>query len=370
MFPLGMEIDFTNSDRVKSDPKTNSPELCPVPLVYILSSDGNLLVYNCVDTVLVGKDRACEAMKPAEKLPGLKPTAVSASFVNPPGSKLPGNVTTGLKVDAQSEKPAFQWGFAPDPSAPATKPSPPPPTSMFSNIALKSNIPVSSFGNGAPVDPFTIVNSPSEAATKPVFGGLFSTALSSTSLPSTVAFTNPPAVTGPSFPLFGNPASSEGSKPAIPSQMSFSNPSASQPVASAPPLFGVKAAEVGTKPATIVAKPADTTAAKPSFGVPSFGFSNSPGTEAKSAFGTELGNGPRPLLSKPNPLVKGDASSASSSPFGAGKSVFDSVAASPSPVPSLKPVPSVSAPPAPSPPKLLTTIHNCLTDFVLRLKTS
>ncbi|KAJ3024423.1 UNVERIFIED_CONTAM: hypothetical protein HDU68_008173 [Siphonaria sp. JEL0065] len=65
-YPVGLDIDFTNESKVVA----GSGSLPPAPLLYVLNTDGNLLVYNLMDKSTVGKDIACPAMAAAAPLVG------------------------------------------------------------------------------------------------------------------------------------------------------------------------------------------------------------------------------------------------------------------------------------------------------------
>ncbi|KAJ3226171.1 hypothetical protein HDU81_007448, partial [Chytriomyces hyalinus] len=61
-YPLGVVVDFTSTKRIEANMKSNSLELCPAPLLYLLTSDGSLVVFNCLDSTSSARKTACPSM--------------------------------------------------------------------------------------------------------------------------------------------------------------------------------------------------------------------------------------------------------------------------------------------------------------------
>ncbi|KAJ3235789.1 hypothetical protein HDU81_000145, partial [Chytriomyces hyalinus] len=63
MFPVGLALDFSNMKPVKTKKAAAlGKDLPPAPLLHVLTSDGSLLSYECVDEASIDRDRACPAM--------------------------------------------------------------------------------------------------------------------------------------------------------------------------------------------------------------------------------------------------------------------------------------------------------------------
>ncbi|KAJ3382172.1 hypothetical protein HDU80_001598, partial [Chytriomyces hyalinus] len=63
MFPIGLALDFSNMKPVQTKKAAAlGKDLPPAPLLHVLTSDGSLLSYECIDEASVDRDRACPAM--------------------------------------------------------------------------------------------------------------------------------------------------------------------------------------------------------------------------------------------------------------------------------------------------------------------
>ncbi|KAI8620167.1 hypothetical protein BC830DRAFT_608814 [Chytriomyces sp. MP71] len=59
---LGFDVDYTSRVTVPSKNPDMTPDLPPAPLLYVLTTEGSLLVYTLCDMRLAGRERSCPAM--------------------------------------------------------------------------------------------------------------------------------------------------------------------------------------------------------------------------------------------------------------------------------------------------------------------
>ncbi|KAI9341893.1 hypothetical protein BDR26DRAFT_290753 [Obelidium mucronatum] len=70
-YPVGLDIDFTSDVKVKG-PSLDSPDFCPMPVLFVLTTAGHLLAYNIVDLISGGRETSCSNMSKAEALEGVR----------------------------------------------------------------------------------------------------------------------------------------------------------------------------------------------------------------------------------------------------------------------------------------------------------
>ncbi|KAI8836205.1 hypothetical protein BJ741DRAFT_191832 [Chytriomyces cf. hyalinus JEL632] len=102
-YPLGVVADFTSTKRIEANMKSNTLELCPAPLLYLLTSDGSLVVFNCLDSTSSARETACPSMAAPLTLPASSPTKDDLVVQKP---------SAPAKVDL-SEKPTISSETAP-----------------------------------------------------------------------------------------------------------------------------------------------------------------------------------------------------------------------------------------------------------------
>ncbi|TPX72537.1 hypothetical protein CcCBS67573_g05788, partial [Chytriomyces confervae] len=104
-YPLGVVADFTSTKRIEANMKSNTLELCPVPLLYLLTSDGSLVVFNCLDSTSSGRETACPSMAAPIALPASSPAKDDLLVQKP---SVPAKVDLSEKISSETAPPKVE----------------------------------------------------------------------------------------------------------------------------------------------------------------------------------------------------------------------------------------------------------------------
>ncbi|KAI8832183.1 hypothetical protein BC829DRAFT_93681 [Chytridium lagenaria] len=133
--PLGLALDFTNTERVPQSPK-DSGDFPPSPIVFVLNTDGCILAYHYLYSPLSGERFSCPEMKAAKKFGAEKaelpspvhevqsPAIPESKIKNEPSSSSKGDLPVVKLIPPPPAPPTstssvqpFSFSFAPSASS-------------------------------------------------------------------------------------------------------------------------------------------------------------------------------------------------------------------------------------------------------------
>ncbi|CAG8434222.1 1757_t:CDS:2 [Ambispora gerdemannii] len=95
--PFGMAIDFTDTEEWLTKIADDTVSVPPVPIVYILNDEGDLLAYRCFNEAAFEAQETCTDMVIAQNIPSTGPSALIKKHLPEPEPKVVVNDQTKLK---------------------------------------------------------------------------------------------------------------------------------------------------------------------------------------------------------------------------------------------------------------------------------